>query len=149
VARKRGWTALVTFLLGVAGASIFWLYGPYAPPADLAKPEAAKGLKLPGEAGPGGPAGASDLPLQALGPRYQMLSDGKQIFLVDLKEGRVWRYYHLDKEGVAGREEEGFLPLALYYGGKKHYAASELEAPPVKGPEPAPPEAKPQEKKPK
>jgi hypothetical protein len=27
-------------------------------------------------------------------------------------------------------EDEGFLPIAMFYAGKKHYAASEIEPPP-------------------
>jgi hypothetical protein len=27
-------------------------------------------------------------------------------------------------------EDEGFLPIGLYYAGKKHYTASEIEPPP-------------------
>ena len=67
---------------------------------------------------------------QAMGSRYQMVTDGKQVFLVDLKNGRVWRYFHNTKEAGFSKEDEGFLPMALYYAGQKHYAASEIEPPP-------------------
>ena len=65
-----------------------------------------------------------------MGSRYQMVADGKQVFLVDLANGRVWRYFHNTKEAGFSKEDEGFLPLALYYAGQKHYAASEIEPPP-------------------
>ena len=71
------------------------------------------------------------MPSQAMGSRFQMVTDGKQVFLVDLKNGRVWRYFHNTKEGGFSKEDEGFLPMALYYAGQKHYAASEVEPPPA------------------
>jgi hypothetical protein len=100
MARNRSWTwtVIISLLVGVAGASIFWLYSPYGS--------------------------------QAMGARYQMVADGKQVFLVDLNNGRVWRYFHHTKEGGFSVEDEGFLPIALYYGGKKHYTASEIDPPP-------------------
>ena len=70
-------------------------------------------------------------PSQALGPRFQMVADDKQIFLVDLTNGRVWRYFHNTKEAGFTKEDEGFLPMPLYYAGQKHYAASEIEPPPA------------------
>jgi hypothetical protein len=84
-----------------------------------------------------------------MGSRYQIITDGKQVFLADLKEGRVWRYYHVGKEGAMGKEDEGFLPLALYFGGRKYYSASEAESPPAKGPEAPAHEVKPGEKTPR
>ncbi len=79
----------------------------------------------------------------ASGWRYHVVSDGKQVFLADLKEGRVWRYFQQNREGGLGKTDEGLLPLALYFGGKKHYSASEVEA---QGAAAAPPMAKPGEK---
>jgi hypothetical protein len=58
-----------------------------------------------------------------------MVADGKQVFMVDLKSGRAWRYFRQTKEEGFSREDEGFLPIPFYYAGKKHYAASEIEAP--------------------
>ena len=84
---------------------------------------------------------------QAAGSHFQMVSDGKQVFVVDLKTGRVWRYFHQTKEEGFSREDEGFLPIPFYYAGKKHYSASEIE-PPAGAPEnpaaPAPQEKQPQ-----
>ena len=60
-----------------------------------------------------------------------MVTDGKQVFLVDLQNGRVWRYFHNTKEAGFSKEDEGFLPMPLYYAGQKHYAASEIEPPPA------------------
>ena len=70
-----------------------------------------------------------------------MLSDGKQVLVIDLKTGRVWRYFHQTKEEGFSREDEGFLPVPFYYAGKKHYAATEIEPPagnPVNPATPAP-----------
>ncbi|MDO9071107.1 MAG: hypothetical protein Q7V36_06275, partial [Deltaproteobacteria bacterium] len=84
---------------------------------------------LPGD-GKGGPVNLKKLASQAMGARYQMVADGKQVFLVDLNNGRVWRYFHNTKEAGFSMEDEGCLPIGLYYAGKKHYAASEIEPPP-------------------
>ena len=150
MARKRGWTVLLAFLVGAAGASIFWLYGPYLERSSgLLGPEALKSRPPGGEVGQQEGTQLPALPSQALGSRYQLVGDGKQIFLADLKEGRVWRYFHFSQEGSAKSEEEGFLPLPLYYGGKKHFSALEVETGPGKAGEtsPAKPEARPEEKK--
>ena len=128
--KSRTWTVIISLLVGMVGASIFWLYSPYG--HDRLAPRAAEDLQgqaLP-EAGPGGPVNLKKLPSQAMGARYQMVADGKQVFLVDLKNGRVWRYFHHTKEGGFSVEDEGFLPIGLYYAGKKHYTASEIEPPP-------------------
>ena len=128
--RSRMWIAIISMLVGGAGASIFWLYSPYG--HDRLAQQAAEDLQtqpLPGE-GKGGPVNLKKLASQAMGARYQMVADGKQVFLVDLTNGRVWRYFHNTKEAGFSMEDEGFLPIGLYYAGKKHYAASEIEPPP-------------------
>jgi hypothetical protein len=132
MARSRSWTwtAIISLLLGILGASLFWLYSPYG--HDRLAQELAVDLKtksLPGEA-KGGPVSFKKMASQAMGPRFQMVADGKQVFLVDLKDGRVWRYFHNTKEGGFSKEDEGFLPIPLYYAGQKHYTASEIEPPP-------------------
>jgi hypothetical protein len=132
MARNRNWTWTVTIslLLGVVGASIFWLYTPYG--HDRLAQQVAEDLQaqpLPG-VGPGGPVNLKKLAPQAMGARYQMVTDGKQVFLVDLMNGRVWRYYHHTKEAGFSTEDEGFLPIAMFYAGKKHYTAAEIEPPP-------------------
>jgi len=132
MARNRSWTwtVIISVLVGVVGASIFWLYSPYG--HDRLAQQVAEDLKgqpLLG-LGPGGPVNLKKLASPAMGARYQMVADGKQVFLVDLKNGRVWRYFHHTKEGGFSAEDEGFLPIALFYGGQKHYAASEIEPPP-------------------
>ena len=126
--KSRKWTVIISLLVGVAVASMFWLYTPYghdrlaqSVTGDLQTPP------LPGD-GKGGPVNLKKLASQAMGSRYQMVADGKQVFLVDLKNGRVWRYFHQTKETGFSKEDEGFLPLALYYAGQKHYAASEIES---------------------
>ena len=132
MARNKNWTwtVIVSLLVGVVGASAFWLYSPYG--HDRLAQQVAEDLKdqpLPGVR-PGGPGNLKKFAAQAMGARYQMVADGKQVFLVDLKNGRVWRYFHHTKEAGFSVEDEGFLPIALFYAGKKHYAASEIEPPP-------------------
>jgi hypothetical protein len=146
MARSKGWAIFISFLLGLIGASLFWLYGPFFP-NQLAQ-QVAQDLKtqpLAVEVAKPGPAGLKTIGSQALGPRFQMVTDGKQVFLADLKEGRVWRYYHQTKETGASREDEGFLPIPLYYAGKKHYSAAEVEPPGNISGTPSP--VQPQEKK--
>jgi hypothetical protein len=124
------WTVIISFLVGVLGASIFWFYSPYG--HDQLAQQVAKDLRtqrLPVQVKEG-PVNPKQLVSQARGSRFQMVADGKDAFLVDLKDGRVWRYFHQTKEGGASKDEEGFLPLPFYYAGKKHFAASEIEATP-------------------
>jgi hypothetical protein len=123
------WTAIISGLVGMLIASIFWRYSPYGPdqlarqaPEDLQTQAAPLEMK-------GGPVSLKKMASQATGQGYQLMTDGKQVFLADLKNGRVWRYFRLTKE-EGGREDEGFLPIALYYAGQKHFAASEIEPPP-------------------
>jgi hypothetical protein len=123
------WTVIISLLAGVVGASVFWLYSPYG--HDRLAQEIAGDLRtqpVPAEV-KGGPESLKKLTSQAMGSRYQMVADGKQVFLVDLQNGRVWRYFHNTKEAGFSKEDEGFLPMALYYAGQKHYAASEIEPP--------------------
>jgi hypothetical protein len=127
--RSWSWTAMISLLAGVVAASVFWLYSPYG--HDRVAQEIAGDLKtqpIPG-GGKGEPGSLKKLPSQALGSRYQMVTDGKQVFLADLKNGRVWRYFHNTKEAGFSKEDEGFLPMPLYYAGQKHYTASEIEPP--------------------
>jgi hypothetical protein len=123
------WTVIISVLMGVVGATFFWQYGPYGQDR-LAQP-AAEDLQTqaPGGDRKSGPASLKKLSSQVMGSRYQMITDGKQVFLVDLQSGRVWRYYHNTKEAGFSKEDEGFLPMPLYYAGQKHYAASEIEPP--------------------
>jgi hypothetical protein len=124
------WTVIISLLVGVMGASLFWLYTPYG--HDRLAQSVTGDLRsqaLPGEE-KGGPVNLKKLASQAMGSRYQMVADGKQVFLVDLTNGRVWRYFHNTKEAGFSMEDEGFLPIGLYYAGKKHYTASEIERPP-------------------
>jgi hypothetical protein len=132
MARKGSWTwtVIISLLIGALGASIFWLYSPYG--HDQLAQQVANDLqeqRLP-VAAKGNVLSPRKLTSQALGPRFQMVADGKQVFLVDLKYGRVWRYFHQTKEGGFSKEDEGFLPIGMYYGGQKHYSAGEIEAPP-------------------
>jgi len=128
MARNRNltWTVIISLLVGVAGATLFWLYSPYG--HDRLAQENSQTQALTGE-GKGGPVNIKKLASQAQGSRYQMVADGKQVFLVDLQNGRVWRYFHHTKEAGFSMEDEGFLPIGLYFAGKKHYTASEIESP--------------------
>ena len=123
------WTVIISLLVGVVGTSIFWLYSPYG--HDRLAHEVAEDLKdqeLPMKA-KGSALNPRKMASQALGQRFELVTEGRQVFLVDTKNGRVWRYFHQTKEEGFSKDDEGFLPLALYYGGRKHFAASEVEAP--------------------
>jgi len=117
MARRAGWSVFFGLILGTLGASLFWLYGPY----------------------PTGTRGKEELSLKEVsarqnpGFRFQTVTDGKQIFLADLKEGRVWRYFQTTRNN---REEEGFLSLPMFYEGKSYYGAAEVkDSGPAKGEE--------------
>jgi hypothetical protein len=123
------WTVIISGLVGMLIASIFWRYSPFS--RDQLAWRATEDLQTQGAPleVKGGPVSLKKMTSQATGQGYQLMTDGKQIFLADLKNGRVWRYFRLTKE-EGGREDEGFLPIALYYAGQKHYSASEIEPPP-------------------
>jgi hypothetical protein len=117
---------VLAVLVGAVGASLFWLYGPFMK-GEVARQvgEAVSARPLKVEAGKGEAAKVSAT--QALGNRFQMVSDGKHTFLADLKAGRVWRYYQITRES-GGREDEGFQPVAILSAGKRFYTAEEIEA---------------------
>jgi hypothetical protein len=131
MARPRSWTwtVIISLLVGIAAATAFWLYSPYG--HDQLAQQVAEDLKsqpLP----PGvrvGTLNSKKLATPSAGSRFQMVADGKQVLVADLKTGRVWRYFHQTKEEGFNREDEGFLPVPFYYAGKKHYAATEIEPP--------------------
>ena len=117
MARSQGWNTIIALLVGLAGATAFWFYGPFLKAEvsrqveEAVKEQAAKttaqGDKAPlalKRAAPG------------VGGRYQVVTDGKQTFLADLKEGRVWRYFHYSREEGQLKDEEGFLPLPFFFG---------------------------------
>ncbi len=133
------WVVLISLLVGATGASIFWLYSPYGH-GQLAQQvaEDLQAQRLLTES-KGDTFNPRKMAFQATGPRFQMVTDGKQVFLVDLKDGRVWRYFHETKDQGANKEDEGFLAVAMYYGGRKHYSAVEIEPPPSPPATPAPP----------
>jgi hypothetical protein len=109
------WTVIISLLIGVAAATVFWLYSPY-------------GRDQLASNGKGEPPDPDKLASQAMGSHFQMVSDGKQVYVVDLKNGRAWRYFRQTKEEGFSYDDEGFLPIPFYYAGKKHYSASEIEA---------------------
>ena len=130
MARNQGWTVTLALLAGALLASLYWLYGPHLKgqvQRDVA--QALKAQQPTLELNPGSAGLPQGLPSQAAGSRYQMVAAGREVFLADLKEGRVWRYFHQTKEGGFAKEDEGFLPVAMYYGGKKYYRAAEVDAP--------------------
>ncbi|MBM4286255.1 MAG: hypothetical protein FJ128_13580 [Deltaproteobacteria bacterium] len=114
-------------MLGLAGGTLYWLHGPYLK-GEVARQvaEALQKQPLAVEAGKSG-AELKAGPPQALGSRFQLVADGKQVFLADLQHGRVWRYFKHTKEGGYAKEEEGFLPMALFFAGKKYYTVGEIE----------------------
>ncbi|MBM4295602.1 MAG: hypothetical protein FJ126_11975 [Deltaproteobacteria bacterium] len=129
MARAGSWIIVLVFLAGVLGAGVFWVYGPYHQRVVAQQvAEIMKGHPVGVEVTKGSPADLKAAPSQALGARFQMLADGKRVFLVDLREGRAWRYYHHTKEGGYAKEDEGFLPVAMFFGGKKHYSAGDIDA---------------------
>ncbi len=115
MARRQGRGLFFSFLVGVLGASILWLYVPFLK-GVMARPLAA-------EAGKRSLNLKEAADLQTQRSRFQMLNDGKQVFLADLKEGRVWRYFHLTRDS---REEEGFLAVPMRYEGKQFLCAAEV-----------------------
>jgi hypothetical protein len=120
---------VLVFLAGVLGAGVFWVYGPYQQQLVAQQvAEIMKGHPVGVEVTPGSPADLKAAPSFALGPRFQIVADGKRVFLADLKEGRVWRYYYHSKETGHAKEDEGFLPVAMFFGGKKYYSAGDIEA---------------------
>jgi len=143
-AKSLTWTVIISLLLGGIAATIFWLYTPYGHD-QLAQQVAADLQSQPLPQKGGGPLNLKRLVSQASGSRFQMVADGKDVFVVDLKEGRVWRYFHETAAAGASRGDEGFLPMPFYYAGKKHYTAAEIEPPPGGPQNPATPA--PQEKK--
>lgn len=125
MARRQGSSLFFSFLVGVLGASMLWLYFPFLK-GVMARP-------LASEAGKWGLSLKEAVDLQAKGSRFQMLNDGKQVFLADLKEGRVWRYFRLTRDS---KEEEGFLTVPVLYEGKQYHCASEAgEREPAQGDE--------------
>jgi hypothetical protein len=125
---------MTAFLVGIAGATVFWLYGPYLQQeVSRQVEEAVKGqASKSAETGSKAPLDLKGPGFRTAGPRYQVVTDGKQTFLADLKEGRVWRYFHYTREGGHMKDEEGFLPLPFFFGGKKYPTAGEVEPPPAK-----------------
>jgi len=127
VAKRQGWSFTIALLIGVVAASAFWLYGPYLE-NQIARRVAETVRQQPLALTPekvGAAAVKAGFPkVPAL--RYQLVTDGKNILLADLKAGRVWRYYHHTREGGFAREDEGFLPISLYFQGKKYPSAGQV-----------------------
>ncbi len=130
MAKNRGWHSIAALLAGIGGATVFLLYGPYLPrEVSRQVEEAVKGqASRTGEVGQKGLAPWKGPGVQGLGPRFQLVTDGKDTFLADLKEGRVWRYFRHTREGGQQKDEEGFLPLPFFFGGKKYPKAGDVEA---------------------
>jgi hypothetical protein len=135
MARSSGWPIVISLLAGVVAASAFFL----AFPDRIAQKVAAdlKDQRLKVEVRQGSPDDLQKLSPQATGPRFQMVADGKQVFLADLKDGRVWRYYHHTREGGFAKEDEGFMSVPVYFAGKKIYVLGEAAATPKPGENPA------------
>jgi hypothetical protein len=121
--RSGTWTVIISLLIGITAATAFWQYSPYGH-----EQAAQQSQPSPGET-KGGPPNLKKLASQAASSRFQMVTDSKQVFVVDLQNGRVWRYFHQTKEEGFSREDEGFLPVPFYFAGKKHYTATDIEPP--------------------
>lgn len=127
MAKSKGWSFFIALLLGIAAASAFWLYGPYLEDQIARRvTETMKGQPLAVTPGKAGEAATKAGPTALPGMRYQIVTDGKNILLADLKAGRAWRYYHHTREGGFAREDEGFLPLTLHFEGKKYPSAGQV-----------------------
>jgi hypothetical protein len=129
VARNQGWRTVGALLLGIAGATAFWVYGPFLQQEVGRQVEEA----VKGQTAKTAESNKAKMDLKAISPkspgaRYQVVTDGKQTFLADLKEGRVWRYFHFTRDDGHLKEEEGFLPLPFFFGGKKYTSAGEVES---------------------
>jgi hypothetical protein len=112
-------------LAGFAGATIFWFYGPFLQKEVSRQVEEAVKAQVAktGETGNKGLLTLKGVGAAAPGARYQVVTDGKQTFLADLKVGRVWRYFRHTREEGHLKDEEGFLLLPFFFGGKKHPTA--------------------------
>lgn len=125
MARKQRWSVFSSFCFGILGASLVWFYVPFF--RNLAPSPGVEELAmwpLPAEVSKKGGSLKEMANRQATGSRFQMVTDGKEVFLADLKEGRVWRYYRSTRNS---KEEEGFLALSMFYEGKPFASASEVE----------------------
>lgn len=141
MARGQGWAVVMALLAGLVVATLFWVYGPFSErQVSRQVAEALKDRKFTLEVDKGSRPVLDGAASQALGSRFYLVTDGKNTFLADLKEGRVWRYFYHAKAGPKDREEEGFLPLPVLSGGKKFLSVLELERAPA--PEPAPAKGK-------
>ena len=125
MARSQGWNTILALLVGIAAATAFWFYGPFLQREVSRQVEEAVKEQAAKTANPGdkAPLALKGVPVPAAVGRYQVVTDGKQTFLADLKEGRVWRYFHYSREEGHLKDEEGFLPLSFFFGGKKYPTA--------------------------
>jgi hypothetical protein len=129
VARSQSWNTIIALLIGFAGATAFWFYGPFLQKeVSRQVEEAVKGQAAKtGKTADKGPLTLKGVGVPAATGRYQVVTDGKQTFLADLKEGRVWRHFRHTREDGHLKDEEGFLPLPFFFGGKK-YPTAEVES---------------------
>lgn len=130
MAKSQGWRTIGVLLLGIAGATAFWLYGGFLQQeVSRQVEEAVKGQTAKtDEKETKGPLALKGVGASAPGARFQVVTDGKQTFLADLKEGRVWRYFRYTRDDGHVKEEEGFLPLPFFFGGKKYPSAGDVES---------------------
>ena len=124
MAKGQGWSFIIALVLGFAGATVFWFYGPFLKKEVSFQVEEAVKEQAAKNAGTGNKSSfAFKSTAPGAGGRYQLVTDGKQTLLSDYKEGRVWRYFHYTRDDGHLKEEEGFLPLPFFYGGKKYPTA--------------------------
>ncbi len=132
MAKSTGFSFIWALLLGIVGASLFWLYNPLLQQEvsrqveeTIKKQEASAGGGEKVEVGKAATA-------KIQGSRFMMLAEGGRTFMADLKEGRIWRYFHHTREEGWARDEEGFAPLQIHFDGKKYTSAVEIVSAPEK-----------------
>lgn len=129
MAKSTGYTFFWALLLGLIGASLFWLYSPFLRQEVARQVEdTLQKQEMTAAVGDKGPDSAKAGAAKVAGSRFQLLAEGGKTFMVDLKEGRVWRYYRHTREEGWARDEEGFVPLPIHYGGKTYISASDIIA---------------------
>lgn len=129
MAKSTGYTFFWALLLGLIGASLFWLYSPFLRQEVTRQVEdTLQRQEMAAAAGEKGSDPGKAATSRVAGSRFQLLAEGGKTFLADHKEGRVWRYFKHSREEGWARDEEGFVPLPIHFGGKTYISASDILA---------------------
>ncbi|HAY20592.1 MAG TPA: hypothetical protein DCY27_00150, partial [Desulfobacterales bacterium] len=98
MARSAGWTFIWALLIGIIGASIFLIYGPYLDQEiNRRVTKALQNQDFNLQVAKGSETDLKGAPSRALGTRFQLVAEGGKTFMADLQTGRVWRYFHYGK----------------------------------------------------